>query len=84
METKNIIDVSVLKNHSLKLIFNDGTTKVIDFRPFIKKGVSSALNDISYFEKVQLVEGFICWENGFDFCPNFLYNYDPDAQHLVI
>ena len=65
METKNIIDVSVLKNHSLKLVFNDGMTKVVDLRPFIKEGVSSALKDISYFEKVQLVEGFICWENGF-------------------
>ena len=75
MNIMSIIEAAPQEDHILKVVFNDGLIKLIDIKPFIKNGVSSALLDISFFKNVKVQDGFICWENGFDFCPNFLYNY---------
>jgi hypothetical protein len=77
MKIKNIVEAIPLEDYHIVLKFNDGIEKKIDIRPFIKNGVSSKLKDFNYFKKVQVVDGFITWDNGFDFCPNFLYQYTP-------
>lgn len=71
----NIVSVSALENQTIQVIFEDGFTKKINLKPFIKHGVSSLLNDESYFRKVKAENGYITWPNGFDFCPEFLRNY---------
>ena len=43
--------------------------------PFIKTGVSSALKDKHFFNLVKVEDGYITWPNGYDFCPEFLYEY---------
>lgn len=43
--------------------------------PFIKSGVSKELKDSEYFKKVKVEEGYITWPNGYDFCPEFLYDH---------
>jgi hypothetical protein len=58
----------------MKIFFEDGKNKVIDVRPFIRNGVSAALKEQQYFKNVKVENGYISWENGFDFCPTFLYN----------
>ena len=82
MKIINIKKVSVLENFNLRLEFENGFVKLFNVKPFIKHGVSALLNNLDYFKKVQLVDGFICWDNGFDFCPNFLYNYTPHEVDL--
>jgi hypothetical protein len=48
----------------------------VDIKPFINGGISDALKDEEYFKNVKINEFFgITWENGFDFCPNFLRQY---------
>ncbi len=63
------------ENFFLEILFQDGETKTLDMKPFIKNGISSALKDEAYFKQVMVMDGFIYWENGFDFCPEFLKNY---------
>ena len=82
MNIINIKEVSVLEDFNLRLEFENGLVKLFNAKPFIKHGVSALLNNPDYFKKVQLVDGFVCWDNGFDFCPNFLYNYTPHAVDL--
>ena len=77
MKIKNIVEAIPHEDYHIVLKFNDGIEKKIDLRPFIKNGESSKLKDLNYFKKVQVLDGFITWENGFDFCPNFLYQYTP-------
>ena len=67
MEIASIKEVIVVKDYIL-------------IAPFIKEGVSAKLKDLEYFRSVKLNEGYIFWDNGFDFCPNFLYNYTPDCR----
>ena len=71
---------SVLKaipheNFFLEIEFSDGEKKVVDIKPFIKNGVSSALKNKAFFNDVFVENGFISWKNGFDFCPEFLKNH---------
>ncbi len=72
---KNIIAAQPFDNKLLNVVFDDGASFKVDMRPFIKSGVSQALNDQSYFNRVVVEDGYITWPKGFDFCPEFLYQY---------
>ena len=70
---EKVISVKPLENYLLEIEFADGLRKVIDIQPFIGKGISTALKDGEYFRQVKLEDGGgIAWDNGYDFCPNFL------------
>jgi len=72
---KNIIETLPLDNNILHLIFVDGVSFDVDIKPFIKSGVSHALTDKQFFNAVKVEDGYITWPNGYDFCPEFLYEY---------
>lgn len=59
----------------LSVWFNTGENFNVDIKPFIKSGVSNALRERTFFNSVKVEEGYITWPNGFDFCPEFLYEY---------
>ncbi len=66
--------------------FSDGSGKVVDFMPFIgDDSLSKPLSDPAYFRKVDLYENGrgIYWPNGFDFCPDFLHQYEADEEVLA-
>lgn len=71
MET--IIEVKPLENYSIWVRFSDNRSAIVNIKPFIKTGISVELLDYDYFKQVKIDEfGGISWENGFDFCPNYL------------
>ena len=71
-----IIEIKLLGEYLLLLKFNDGESKIIDFKPLIGEGISSQLLDKEYFKQVALDNGGgIEWPNGMDFFPNFLKEY---------
>jgi hypothetical protein len=61
--------------HSLRLIFNDGTTKRVDVLPLLEGPVFVVLRDPAYFARMILdpVCGTVCWPNGADFAPEALH-----------
>lgn len=68
-----IKNIRYLENYFLEITFIDDFKKVVDFKQFIKGGLSDNLSDLEYFRRVEIDEfGGIAWENGFDFCPNYL------------
>jgi len=68
-----IIDVKALDNFNIWIRFTDNTDAVINLKPFISEGISAKLLDTNYFKQVKIDEfGGITWDNGFDFCPNYL------------
>ncbi len=70
---EKIIAVKPVENFSIWVKFSDNKDALINLRPFINEGISSKLLDKNYFDKVKIDEfGGIVWENGYDFCPNFL------------
>ena len=72
---KNIIEARPLDNTVLHIIFDDGASFDVDIKPFIKSGDSQALKDRQFFNAVKVEDGYIAWPNGYDFCPEFLYEY---------
>jgi len=71
MET--IIEVKPLDNYVIWILFADNFTATVNIRPFISSGISTKLLDYDYFKQVKIDEfGGITWDNGFDFCPNYL------------
>ena len=68
-----IISVKPLENYLLEIEFVDGLRKVI----------SAALEDEANFRQVKLEDGGgIAWDNGYDFCPNFLRD-DVPAVNVI-
>lgn len=69
-----------LKEYKIKILFNNGKTKVVDFENLIFESKSDfylePLRDVEFFKKFELDESkyTICWTNGADFCPDVLYS----------
>ncbi|MBM2816480.1 MAG: uncharacterized protein HW421_3242 [Ignavibacteria bacterium] len=72
---KKIINVTPLDNYKLELIFeNESISTIIDILSFIDKGIALELKNPAFFKQVSIESGGgIVWPNGYDFCPNFLY-----------
>jgi len=80
-----VTELRALEGYTLELHFDDGSVKIVDLRPFIGKGISAPLLDHNYFARVEIDSaGGIGWPNGYDFCPNFLYQDVPaiDVVHF--
>ena len=79
-----IISFKVQDNYHICLQFQDGESKIVDFKPLIGKGISSVLLDKDYFNQASIDNGGgLEWPNGMDFCPNFLKEYTPDFVNQV-
>ena len=62
-------------HHSLRLIFNDGTSKRVDVLPLLEGPIFMPLRDPEYFARMTLdpLCGTVCWPNGADFAPEALH-----------
>jgi hypothetical protein len=81
-----IKNFKIVDNRKIHFNFSDGTEKVIDFDPFIGEDkLSKPLSDPAYFIKVELYENGrgIYWPNDYDFCPDFLHQYQVNEKKLM-
>lgn len=70
--------VQVIPPYGLRLTFEDGTTGVVDCRPWLYErddGVFTPLRDPARFAQVFVDHeaGTVVWPNGADVCPDTLY-----------
>lgn len=71
-----IIAVEPLGDYRLRLTFDDGLVRDLDFREVAHcGGVFAPLEDPAYFAQVAIddVPGTICWPNGVDLDPDVLH-----------
>jgi hypothetical protein len=68
--------------HKISLLFNDGITKVVDFKQFLSttRKLLLPLSDLDYFKSFCLDEITICWPNGLDFSPDVLYEIGKEVK----
>lgn len=72
----DIIEVEVIENYKLALTFKNGQKGEVDIEKLIEfTGIFEPLKDKDYFSRVFVNAdiGTICWENGADISPHFLY-----------
>ena len=77
-----ITNLEVLNDKQIRFQFSDKQEKTIDFTPFIGEDeLSSPLANADYFRRVKVYEDGrgVYWPNEYDFCPDFLYQYQADS-----
>lgn len=71
---KEIIKVEPLKDYKLLLTFNNNEKKIKDMKPYLDKGVFKKLNNINFFNTVEIKYGTISWGENIDMCADNLYD----------
>jgi hypothetical protein len=75
--------IKVLQDFHIEVEFTDGERKIINFKPFIGNGFTKELLDYEKFKQAYIEPGGgIAWENGFDFCPNFLRELEGESKKV--
>ena len=82
----HVTKVRVFAPYSLDLTFNDGKRKQINLRHELYGPMFEPLRDPVYFAKARLDPDThtVCWPNGADFAPEFLYDMEPEMSPPVM
>ncbi|KGK01519.1 DUF2442 domain-containing protein [Thalassotalea sp. ND16A] len=68
-----VISVEAIKDHTLKLSFENNETRLFDVSPFLEKGIFKELQDYNYFKRVSVAFGSVEWPHEQDFSNDTLY-----------
>lgn len=68
-----VTSAEYVRDYILKLTFNDGTVKLVDFTPLMQKGICRKLQDMDYFRNFTLDPFTVDWNNEIGFAPESLY-----------
>lgn len=76
-----VTSVEYAGEYKLLLGFEDGSRRLADLRSWLTGQVFQPLRDVAYFKTARLNEDLdtVCWENGADFSPDFLYEISQPA-----
>ena len=67
-----VVQAHYVSGHRLRLRFNDGAEKTVDFTPWLRGEVFRPLRDVRIFKKFFVAGGTLCWANGADIAPETL------------
>lgn len=70
-----VIDVEYLHDYEMKLEFNNGEVRIVDFDPLLHGKFFDELRDKHKFIQFALTPWTLEWYNGVDFAPEFLYEH---------
>jgi len=70
-----VIKAKYIEGYKIEIKFNDGKTKIIDFKDQLWGEMFEPLKNIEDFKKFKLNPFTIEWENGADFAPEYLYDF---------
>ena len=59
--------------YRIRLTFNDGSEKTVDFETWLRGPMFEPLHDPEYFKRFFLDGGTVAWPNGADVAPEALY-----------
>lgn len=80
--TPGVVGVAVIRPHVLRLLFDDGMVRDVEYLPGEGRGPMVApLNDPDYFAKVAVDSDArtVVWPNGLDLAPEVLHgDYEPE------
>lgn len=68
-----VTDAQYLHDYVLRLSFNDGSVKSVDFLPLARRGICTKLKDMDYFRNFTLNPFSVDWSNEIGFAPEYLY-----------
>ncbi len=70
----DVTQIEYRSEYSFLIVFDDGTSAVIDFSSYLQRGpIFAALRDPAVFRQARIEGGTIAWPNGADIAPETLY-----------
>jgi hypothetical protein len=70
----HVINAKYIKDYIIYINFKNGLSGEIDFSNEFDGPIFDPLKDIDYFKSFKIQGHTICWENGADFAPEYLYD----------
>ena len=74
-------------DYKLRLTFNNGVIRVVDFVPLMQKGICKKLQDKDYFRAFTLDPFTVDWNNEIGFAPEYLFEigtYPEDEETMPL
>lgn len=73
-----VVDCEIVRPYTLRITFDDGTVRVINFASVLEGYYYAPLRDLTLFNQVRVdpEAHTLVWPNGADFDPATLYNWD--------
>jgi hypothetical protein len=81
-----VIKAELREGYSIYIEFNDGLNGIIDFKDKITtdhREIIRELVDKNKFNKIKVERHTLCWENGVDFAPEYLYDQIKMRQKIA-
>jgi hypothetical protein len=72
-----VINMELREDYKIYIEFNDGCKGIIDFYHKLTtdhRDIIRALININKFSAVKIERHTLCWDNGVDFAPEYLYD----------
>ncbi len=67
-----VVKASYVRAYSIRLRFNDGAEKTVDFSRWLRGEVFKPLANKREFKRFFVAGGTVCWPNGADIAPETL------------
>lgn len=79
-----VVGFEIVGPYTLKVVFDDGGTQVIDFRPVLAGALYGPLQDIRLFNQVEIDPEIhtLVWPNGADCDPAILHDWPKYAEEM--
>jgi hypothetical protein len=81
-----VIKAELREDYRIYIEFNDGLSGIIDFKDKITtdhREIIRELVDKNKFNKIKVERHTLCWENGVDFAPEYLYDQIKTRQKIA-
>ena len=81
-----VIKAELLDEYKIYLEFNDGFKGIMDFLNKIstdQRDIIRELQDKEKFKKIKVERHTLCWENGVDFAPEYLYEQINNQKNVA-
>jgi hypothetical protein len=81
-----VIKAELREDYRIYIEFNDGLSGIIDFKDKITtdhREIIRELVDKNKFNKIKVERHTLCWENGVDFAPEYLYDQIKTLQKIA-
>lgn len=84
-ELYDVTGYTIVGPYTLRITFDDNTSKTIDFWPVLRGELYGPLRDRAFFDRARLdVEiGTLVWPNGADFDPATLHDWDVVGEAMI-